>query len=390
MTAADPTTEAGGDASTDAASPPGPWLLYGANGYTGELVAREAVRRGLRPLLAGRSAGPVEALAAELGLETRVFPLGDPGSVRAQLAGVAAVLHCAGPFVETAKPMVRACLDTGTHYLDITGEIGVFERVLARDESARRCGAVLVPGVGFDVVPTDCTAARVAAALPDADHLELAFVAERGGSSGAGLSRGTARTMVRNLPGVGAERRDGAIVRLPLAAHGRSLELLLPSGEIQHRWVMSIPWGDVSTAFHTTGIPNIRVYTGVPPGTIRRLRRLRPLVPLAGLAPVRALLERWVERRFADQRGPGEEARREGRVTVWGRATAPSGATATSVLVTPESYAFTAASAVECVRRVLAGEVEPGAWTPARAFGPELVEALPGVEVGEVATTPPS
>lgn len=360
-----------------------PWMIYGANGYTGELVARHAIERGERPVLAGRSAGAVEALAGELGLAARVFPLTDPGSARANLVDVDAVLHCAGPFVHTSRPLVEACLASGTHYLDITGEIQVFEAILARGAEARRAGVALLPGVGFDVVPTDCLAARLAAALPAATHLELAFH-----GAGGGISHGTLTTMIENLPRAGAVRRDGRIVPVPAAFDAKQIEF-----SCGRRWAMTIPWGDVSTAFHTTGIPNVRVYTAAPPASIRRLQRLRPLLRVAGLRPVKALLKAWVDRKVT---GPDEQARAKGRMYLWGRAavgeatgeptepTEPGGEAATATLETPEGYALTALAAVECVRRLLAGDVEPGAWTPARAFGADLVASLPGVTVGEV------
>ena len=144
---------------------------------------------------------------------------------------------------------------------------------------------------------------------------------------------------------------------------------------------MTVAWGDVSTAFHTTGIPNIRVYTGAPPAAIRRMRRLRPLLPMAGLRPVKALLKAWADHRDP---GPDAETRESGRVYLWGRAADAAGTSVTATLETPEGYAFTAASAVECTLRLLTGAVEPGAWTPARAFGADLVGELPGVVVGEL------
>src|ERR1043166_7402571 len=176
------------------------WMIYGANGYTGELIAREAARRGMHPILAGRSAERVEPLARELGLESRVFPVTQPN-----LDGVRIVLHCAGPFVRTSGPMVRACLDAGAAYLDITGEIEVYETILAQHDEAVKRGALLLPGVGFDVVPTDCLAAMLKQRLPDANELWLAF------SSGAGLSRGTIKTMIEGAGEGGAIRRDGKI-----------------------------------------------------------------------------------------------------------------------------------------------------------------------------------
>ena len=156
------------------------WMVYGAYGYTGTLVAELAVRRGLRPVLAGRDAAKLRPLAERLGLEHRAFGLDE--AARA-LADVDAVAHCAGPFSSTSGPMVDACLAAKTHYVDITGEIDVFEAVSRRDEDAKRAGVVLLPGAGFDVVPTDCLAALLHDALPTATHLDLAFLVQGGASA---------------------------------------------------------------------------------------------------------------------------------------------------------------------------------------------------------------
>jgi short subunit dehydrogenase-like uncharacterized protein len=354
-----------------------PWMIYGANGYTGELAAREAASRGLRPVLAGRNAAAVSALAMELGLDSRAFSLDDPAAARRGIDGMAAVLHCAGPFVRTSKPMVEACLAAGAHYLDITGEIAVFEPILnplaRRGEDARRAGVALLPGVGFDVVPSDCLAARLAAALPDAGELVLAFASDRGG-----VSRGTLKTMIESLPATGAVRRGGKIVPVPIAFDTREIDF---GGKLGARWTMTIPWGDVSTAFHSTGIPNIRVYTGTPPAAIRRARLLAPFVPLAGLKPVKRFLQRRVNRR---EPGPSPEARATARTYLWGEVKNAAGAVVTATLETPEAYRLTAVSAVECARRAAAGLVPPGAWTPSKAFGAEYVTELEGVVAGPV------
>jgi short subunit dehydrogenase-like uncharacterized protein len=346
-------------------------LIYGANGYTGELVAEEAARRGMRPILAGRNAEAVAGLAGRLELDSRVFGLDDPSELAGGLQGVTAVLHCAGPFIRTSKPMIAACLAAGAHYLDITGEIGVFESVQRRGDEARTSGIALIPGVGFDVVPTDCLAARLAAALPDATQLTLAFTSE-GGST----SRGTLKTMVESLPYAGAVREDGRIVPVPMAMDARKFEFTCGS-----RWAMTIPWGDVSTAFHTTGIPNIRVYSGAPPSAIKRMRRMRPFLPLAGLKPAKRLAQWWIGRTVT---GPDEEVRRTARVCLWGEVSNEAGEVRRTTVETPEGYAFTALSSVECASRVLDGAVEPGVWTPARAFGADLAFDLPGVTGGEV------
>ncbi|MCU0623244.1 MAG: NAD(P)H-binding protein [Gemmatimonadaceae bacterium] len=350
----------------------GRWLLYGATGYTGTLIAREAVRRGLRPVLAGRDPGKVATLARELGLDHVVFDLLGPAYVAKAVAGYDAVLHCAGPFIDTYRPMLDGCLEAGTHYLDITGEIAVFEGCARRDDRAKAAGVVVLPGVGFDVVPSDCLAATLKGALPSATSLELAF------GGGAGLSRGTARTMVGGMGQGGAVRRGGTIVRVPLAWRARTIAF-----RDKPRYTMTIPWGDVSTAFHSTAIPDITVYTAAPPRTVRLLRLARLVTPLLGLGVVK----RWALRRVdATITGPSAAQRDATRMQLWGRAADGAGRVVEATLVTPEGYALTAVTAVESVVRLLAGGVAPGFRTPSTAFGAGFIREIDGCELtmGEV------
>lgn len=343
------------------------WLLYGANGFTGRRIAAEAASRGLSPVLAGRREEAVREVAEPLGLEWRVFSLTEPGALDRGLAGADAVLLAAGPFSGTSRPVVEACLRTGTHYLDITGEIPVFEAVFARDAESRARGVALLPGVGFDVVPTDCLAAALVRALPEADRLELAF------ASAGGPSAGTAKTMIEGLARGGAIRQDGEIRRVPLGWR----TVVVPFPDRQRRMV-SIPWGDVSTAYRSTGIPNVIVYGAGPGWAAIAARAARPLL---AAGPVRTLLQRLVGRLVT---GPREG----GRSRIWGRATAADGRTVEGTGETPDGYRLTALSAVECAERLLghAGGPPPGAWTPSMLFGPELLEALPGcwIRVGPV------
>ena len=213
------------------------WMIYGANGYTGQLVAVEATRRGLNPVLAGRRAGPIERLAAELNLPARVFDLGDAAAAAAALAGMAIVANCAGPFAATSAPMIETCLISRTHYLDITGEIDVFVAAQRRHAEAQAAGIVICPGVGFDVIPTDCIAAVLKEALSDATHLVLAFDAE------GPMSPGTARTLVESLRlghSSGRVRRNGMIEEVPLAHYWRRIDFAGGSA-----MAIAIPWGDL-------------------------------------------------------------------------------------------------------------------------------------------------
>ena len=183
------------------------WMIYGANGYTGALMVEEAVRRGLRPVLAGRSREAIEPLAQKYGLPARVFGLDKPQAVAMGLRGMELVLHCAGPFSKTSLPMVKGCLEAGAHYLDITGEIDVFAACHALDAEAKQRGIVVLPGSGFDVVPTDCLAAILKLELPSADSLVLAFDAP------GGPSPGTAKTAVEGLGKGGRARINGELTQ---------------------------------------------------------------------------------------------------------------------------------------------------------------------------------
>jgi short subunit dehydrogenase-like uncharacterized protein len=184
--------------------------------------------------------------------------------------------------------------------------------------------------------------------------------------------------MIESLPHAGAVRMGGRIVPVPVAWDAREIDF---GGRAGKRWAMTIPWGDVSTAYHSTGIPNIRVYSGTPPKAIRRMKRLAPFLPLAGWKPVKRLAQRWVEKKVT---GPTPQQRETARVYLWGEARNGAGRVVTSRIETPEGYRFTAESAVASIEKVLAGTVPPGAWTPSKAFGADFVTTLPGVVAEEV------
>jgi len=335
------------------------WLLYGANGYTGELIAREAVLRNMRPILAGRDAAKIEPLARELKLEWRAFDLANP-----DLSGVKAVLHCAGPFIHTSAPMVNACLAAGVHYLDITGEIVVFESIFRRHEEALQRGVALIPGVGFDVVPTDCLAAMLHARMPDAVDLTLAF------SSRSGVSRGTLKTMLEGMPHGGAIRENGKIRRVPQMFDVR--EIPYASGP---RLSMTIPWGDISTAYRSTKIPNIRVYSSQSRRALKQLKRIKPFLPLLKFRPIQSIAQRWANRTA----GPTEEVRATARVDLWGQVRNAKNDAVTLTMSVAEGYRFTVLSSLAAIERVLASQLK-GALTPSMAFGAEMVLFIEGTQ----------
>lgn len=343
------------------------WMIYGANGYTGRLTAEEAVRRGLKPVLAGRKEDALAALANELALEYRVFPLDDPELLRAGLADMRLVLHCAGPFSATSSPMVEACLSEGVHYLDITGEISVFQAAHEKDQEARRADVVLMPGAGFDVVPSDCLAASLVEALPAATSLQLAFEA------GGGPSPGTAKTSVEALGSGGRVRRDGQLISVPLGWKTRTI----PFAHAE-RLGVTIPWGDVYTAFVSTGVPDIEVYISVKPSSVANLRRLKWIKPFLGWGPVQSFLKSRIERSV---KGPTDERREQSQSQLWGEVSSADGRTVSATMTAPNGYSLTVSASLGVVEYLLENDVEGGYYTPSLLMGADFAASLPGVTV---------
>ncbi len=341
------------------------FLLYGANGYTGQLIAEHARRHGLTPILAGRSEAAIRLLAERLGYEYLVFDLSDTTQLEQALRRVQVVLHAAGPFIHTARPMLEACLRTGVHYLDITGEIPVFEMAARMDAAARQSGIMLIPGVGFDVVPTDCLALFLKQQLPDATHLKLAFL-----PLGGRLSRGTATTMVEGLGMGSAVRLNGKIVRVPLGHDSLTL-----SYQGKEFLMVSIPWGDVATAYYTTGIPNITTYTGMKPGTYRWLRRQKYFNWLLRMPLVKSYVKRRIKRQPP---GPSLEELTNSKTLVWGEVS--NGTTSRQAeIITPNGYWLTMETALIMTHKVLSGQASAGFYTPAGLFGADLILEVSGV-----------
>jgi short subunit dehydrogenase-like uncharacterized protein len=346
-------------------------LIYGANGYTGALIARRAAAQGVEAILAGRDAPAVGALAAELKQPHRAFALGDAAALAAGLRGARVVLNCAGPFSRTAGPVVDACLRARAHYLDITGEVAVLEAVAGRDAEARAAGVTLLPGSGFDVVPSDCLAAHVKQRLPSATHLALAFQA------GIRMSRGTALTTIENAHAGGVIRRDGALTRVPSGWRTRSIDF----GD-GPRKAVTIPWGDVATAYHTTGIPNVEVYTALPLRLRVGMRAARVLGPLLRAPAVQRALQERVRR---GPPGPTTEQRARRDARLWAEGRDGAGGLVRARMRTPDPYELTSWTALALAERALRGELPSGFQTPARATGPDFILQFPGVSREDVA-----
>lgn len=346
------------------------WMIYGANGYTGKLIAREAVRRGMSPVLAGRSAEKLRPLAQELSLEFKAFSLDEHAA--AQLEDVDLVLHCAGPFQTTSKPMIDACLSAKTHYLDITGEVSVFEHTHSLHSQAAEKKIILCSGVGFDVVPTDCTALKLKEELPDATELALGF------DSDSGISPGTFKTMIQGLGSGSMHRKDGILKPVALGSQHRTIDFGRGS-----RSAMGIPWGDVSTAFYTTGIPNISTWIPMPTSRVYGSRLMGAAGPLLSTEWIKEKLQKQVEKRV---QGPESSARANSPGYIWGEAKNRQGVIKVARIQTANVYDLTVYGSLEIVQRLLVEKIDGGYYTPAGLFGSSLVENLPGSGTFEIDT----
>jgi short subunit dehydrogenase-like uncharacterized protein len=342
------------------------FLIYGAYGFTGKLIARLAVSNGHQPILSGRNAEKTKFLADELGLPWEAFDLTDTTTLKRILGNCNAIINAAGPYSATANAVMQACIDTKCHYIDITGEVDVFELGASLDAKAKEAGICIIPGCGFDVVPTDCMAAWLKSQLPDASHLELAF---KGASS---ISRGTALTMVENIHRGGMIRKDAKLMPVPSAWKTRMIDF--GKGP---RLAMTIPWGDVSTAYYSTGIPNVMVYLGVNKAALRMAR-------LSGL--FKGLLSsKWMQKQMKNYvnknvKGPSEQLMREARTLVWGEVRNSVGKSVQGLMETPEAYSLTAKTALMALEECLKLKSDPGFKTPSLAFGADFILKVEGVK----------
>mgnify|MGYP001029995644 CR=1 FL=1 len=341
-------------------------LVYGANGFVGSAAARLARDLGLEPVAAGRDAEAVARVARELEVEARPFALDDPRAVARALEDARVVLNMAGPFVGTYRQLVGACLEAGSHYVDITGELPVLESMAGFDGPARERGVMLLPSAGLDSVPADCLAAHLARRLPRATRLRFALRTV----GPAGLPPGTQRTMIAlsHLPD-----RVVAGGRLVTAAGTPSMavDFGLGDGPVT---VVRYPGPDPFVAHRTTGVPDVQAFVALPPALRLAYRALRLARPLLRPEPVRRLLSHVV------LPGPSEEARARSSTHTWAEARDDAGGVAAARLHGPEgAVEWTVRLALAVARRALAGDAPPGLQTPAGAYGADLVLECEGV-----------
>jgi short subunit dehydrogenase-like uncharacterized protein len=340
-----------------------PIIIYGSYGYTGQLIAKECQRKKLDVILAGRKVSALETQSKETGYPFEVVGIENEAALKSLLSKGALVIHCAGPFQYTTERMVAACLETKTHYTDITGEHQIFEMLSSLNRKAEEKGIMIMPGTGFDVVPSDCLALHLKNRLPTATHLQLAFTMSKGG-----LSRGTARTTLEGLGGGSLIRKDGALIHIPLGK--KTMEINFGAFTTL---TMNIPWGDISTAWRSTHIPNIEVYMGASKQMVRSATLSRYLTWLLRKKWVKDFLKKKIDQ---GPSGPSDEHRSSGKSYLWGRVWDDSQNECVSTLEAPNGYTLTAKASVLIAEKILKGNFKPGYQTPSMAYGPNLILEL--------------
>jgi short subunit dehydrogenase-like uncharacterized protein len=354
-------------------------MIYGSTGFTGRLIAQRAVEAGLSPVLAGRDESRVRLQAELLGTQWRAVGLDSIEELTEALSDIGAVVHAAGPFTVTATPMLEACLRARTHYLDVSGELPVFNEAGARDSEAVRAGVMLMPGAAWSVAATDCLAAHVAARMPGAKYLRLGMTQSRL------YSRGTARSAFGLMSAEVVIRRNGRLTTVPIGRMERTFDF----GEGE-RTCMALSWPDAVTAYHTTGIANIEAYMEV--GAAARV--LAPLTARIGEAfqmPVLRSAFRLGAAALPD--GPAEAARRVARPVIVAEAEDGWRRVSRTRLTTINGYDFTALAAVAIAERIIGGDFEPGFQTPGRVYGADFVLTIEGgtridLDLGAAGTAP--
>ncbi len=343
----------------------GPILIYGSTGYTGRLIAEHARRLRRAPIVAGRDADRVQALAARLGVSGRVAALDQPAALDRALGDVGVLINAATPFAQSAPALIEACLRTRTHYLDITGELPVFRDAFGYDAAARKRGIMIMPGVGLGIVASDCLAMHVAARLPDAKYLRIGLLRPDS------FSRGSLRSALGLSNSRVTIRQNGRLMSVPVGRLQRAFDY----GDGKRESV-AVSWADVFTAYHSTGIRNIETYFEADLVSRTLYQIGAGVADTVRLPPVR----RWLDAATRSwPEGPSPKRRRMEKCVIVAEAEDSWRRRAGARLETPDGYSFTAETAMAVSQRVGRGDFQAGFQTPARVYGADFVLGFRGV-----------
>ncbi len=359
-------------------------VLFGATGYTGRRTAEAMVRRGLRPVLAGRSAGSLASLARPLGkLEVAIADVNDAASVRALMNRGDVLVSTVGPFIRLGEPALRAAVDAGAIYLDSTGEAPFIRRVFEEfGPRAEQTGASLVTAFGSDYVPGNLAGALALRLAGGAVHrVEVGYLITRVGRASV-FSRGTVASLIGMATEPAFSWRDG-IRAEPSGSRMRTFLLggrdhpALTIGSSEHYALPRLAGSE--------GLAEVDVYLGWFGSATRALQLSSRITPVLHQLPgarqlvrtIGGLAMRWV----AEE--PDSVALARATPHFVGTAYDASGTALAEVrLVSGDPYQFTADLLAWGAQRAAEHGVSgPGALGPVEAFGLDALEAG-GVEIG--------
>lgn len=323
------------------------FMIYGATGYTGRMVAEHATKFGTSVVLGGRSEGPLAELALKLGVEYRVFALDDSDLIDRSLTDVAVIINAAGPFMRTAKPLMEASIRNGVHYIDTAAELDSYRLAEQLDAKANAAGVTLLPGGGGSVAMLGSLAGHAVARVQDPRRIRIAM------HVAGGMSRGSAISATENMTTETLARVDGELVKV-----ANSIQKLDFGQGAVDSFQVTLP--DLITIWRATGVPHIETFVHVTGGGF-------PQGDLSTLPD-----------------GPTEQERLENRYQAVVEVTDADGTVVRSILDTVNGYSFTAIAVAEAGRRVLAGEARPGFQTPADLFGSGFAETIADTTIVDV------
>jgi short subunit dehydrogenase-like uncharacterized protein len=350
-------------------------IIYGANGYTGKLIVEKAINSEFDITIAGRSEKKISTMGKEYNLSYLTFTPNELESNPQILEDFEIMLNCAGPFSQTSKPIINACLETNTHYLDITGEIDIFRLGKSYHQKAIDSKIIICPGVGFDVIPTDCLASKLNESLSNADELILGFE-----STAGKISPGTMATSIESLGNGGRIRKNGEVIKVPLVYKSQRFDF--GNGE---KTMITIPWGDVATAGYSTNIPNISVYIPMHPKQVKQLKRINWFPWLLRLEFVQNLLKKKVKKTI---KGPSVNDRDNSKTYVWGQIK-KGNKVLEGRIVTSNGYELTVDGSLAVIDYIHQNKNKCGYFTPSQLCGNNLIELLPKsskIKIKEVET----
>jgi short subunit dehydrogenase-like uncharacterized protein len=273
--------------------------VFGATGYTGRLIAHELRRHDLPVLLAGRDAGKLGALAAQLGgAETVVASVGDRTSLDVLARRARVLINCVGPFVDLGEPVLRAAIAAGAHYLDTTGEQRFLQATLVHDTWAKAQNVAVVPALAFEIALGDCGAALAAAELTEVDGITITYVTR------FHASQGTKRTALRVLQQQGFAYVDGQWIAEPPGRRHVFVALPHPVGTVA---AISFPSAEIMTVPRHVAVREVRTYISVPTIAARLASGVAPLLNGLARSPLAGFGNWWLG---SNTDGPDEATRR--------------------------------------------------------------------------------